>query len=525
MADTPFRVMNGRGQLKIEAQRIAARDGFVDADLARTAAFYEQNPELLPQVARDRVTKAARDGTFSRDLEGVLGSALQRGPEDPWLNLMYRNLIVAFVRSPVRIMETTLLGSPLAPFVPSFWRDVRPRGNFALGTFEAQNANAALVAGSVLLGAFTYLASTGFVTGSPPADPTYRKLWLQNHQPYSVRLGDTWVSHDGLGPMSNYLTTGADLAQMLQYAPEISWPQLIGSALVMQGDNLNMRQYFMNFSHLIDAISNPRAAGGGEKLFQYLRSQLTSYAPAAFREIRLFTDPARREAQRAPLSGAYPEGSWWQQIMSVWDAYKAATPGLSDAKDAEGNFLYPPDRDFFTGQPQFVTGIPFVTRTKPAPPPDPVWAEVERLHGAGLTQLPDAIGAGATQEQMPLVPQVDYARPSTFVRLTPPEKDRWAVLMTQGVRDPEGRTFHGAMQALIGSALYRQQADPMKASLLQQQATLFRKMGEEALRKEYPLLDSAIRRKRMEAIAQSVPPNQQSTVRGVFERVLQSIGR
>jgi hypothetical protein len=97
--------------------------------------------------------------------------------------------------------------------------------------------------------------------------------------------------------------------------------------------------------------------------------------------------------------------------------------------------------------------------------------------------------------------------------------------MTQGVRDPEGRTFHGAMQALIGSALYRQQADPMKASLLQQQATLFRKMGEEALRKEYPLLDSAIRRKRMEAIAQSVPPNQQSTVRGVFERVLQSIGR
>ena len=35
------------------------------------------------------------------------------------------------------------------------------------------------------------------LTGTGPQDPTLRKQWLQDHQPYSIKIGDEWVSYKG----------------------------------------------------------------------------------------------------------------------------------------------------------------------------------------------------------------------------------------------------------------------------------------------------------------------------------------
>jgi hypothetical protein len=42
-----------------------------------------------------------------------------------------------------------------------------------------------------------HLYQNGALTGGGPQDAGLRKVWLENHQPFSVRVGDQWYSYQG----------------------------------------------------------------------------------------------------------------------------------------------------------------------------------------------------------------------------------------------------------------------------------------------------------------------------------------
>lgn len=71
----------------------------------------------------------------------------------------------------------------------------------ARGGIEADMAISRIATGSVLLGWAGYLVANDVLTGAGP-EGALRKQWLENYQPYSIRIGDKWYSYQGLEPVS-----------------------------------------------------------------------------------------------------------------------------------------------------------------------------------------------------------------------------------------------------------------------------------------------------------------------------------
>ena len=83
------------------------------------------------------------------------------------------------------------------------------------------------------LGASAALA--GVVTGSPPKDTTKRKaLYRTGWRPYSVKIGNTWVSYTGIEPLHTWLGFAADSAHLMMSVVNPEDETSVGES-IMQG--------------------------------------------------------------------------------------------------------------------------------------------------------------------------------------------------------------------------------------------------------------------------------------------------
>jgi hypothetical protein len=60
-----------------------------------------------------------------------------------------------------------------------------------------------------------FLAYEGLVTGAGPKDRDRRAIWLKSNQPYSLRIGDDWVSYQKMAPVGQYFGLMADAFELL----------------------------------------------------------------------------------------------------------------------------------------------------------------------------------------------------------------------------------------------------------------------------------------------------------------------
>lgn len=73
------------------------------------------------------------------------------------------------------------------------------------GDIARDNAWARQIAGAAVTTMFGYWAVNDMITDGGPVDPAERRNWLIDHKPYSVRLGDHWVSYNRFGPLGPFL--------------------------------------------------------------------------------------------------------------------------------------------------------------------------------------------------------------------------------------------------------------------------------------------------------------------------------
>jgi hypothetical protein len=74
------------------------------------------------------------------------------------------------------------------------------------------------------------LAARGVITGAGPENPNERRQWLEDHQPYSVKIGGYWVPYRG-GSLGTLMGVSADIFEIYQHAPEDDLGKLLGSLL------------------------------------------------------------------------------------------------------------------------------------------------------------------------------------------------------------------------------------------------------------------------------------------------------
>ncbi|RYM14840.1 thermonuclease family protein [Sphingobium cupriresistens] len=309
-ADELFKGMARRMELNGLAVRKAAAEGLRGEEGKRRVADLVANPtdEML-----DQAFDYGRYLTFQRPLGKVGTAATMLSNSTPAMKL-----VLPFVRTPTNLLKFSLERSPAAPLLKEWRKDFRAGGakrDLALSRALVGSGVGALVA---------ELASQGLVTGNGPADEKARALLrADGWQPYSIKVGDRYVSYQRLDPFASTLGVAAGMVELQDHMTDKQKDDvaLLVTASVMQ--SLSSKTWLSGLGDLVDAVNDPGRYANG-----WLKRTAGSLAvPASVAQVARTMDPTLREAdtimdavrRRVPgLSKSLPEQRdvWGQPITS-----------------------------------------------------------------------------------------------------------------------------------------------------------------------------------------------------------------
>lgn len=227
--------------------------------------------------------------------------------------------VVPFVRTPDALIRTSIrrgLGGPL-----SYLERENIKG-WKAGGAERDKVKARLIMGSVLSFYVAAQAYNGNITGEGPTDYKKRAEWEGTHQPNSIKIGDEWVSIQGLEPISTNLTGIATLVERRK-AGEISQDDYLKSSLSLaqgMGAILTQNSYTESLTTLPDVFSSSpdQAMTALTGFMSNIAASATT--PAIVRKYnQTYVDQAERDTTGSGSIGDRIEGR-----------VKAGVPGLSD---------------------------------------------------------------------------------------------------------------------------------------------------------------------------------------------------
>jgi hypothetical protein len=294
-ADELFKGMSRRAEINALAYRQAHREGLTGDALKARIADLSANPTDAIEL---RALDFARYMTFQNPLTGIGGSVSRMVREYPLMRP-----VITFVRTPANLLKFSAERSPLAPLLKE-WRD-----DMKAGGARRDLAIARSTLGTGFATMFYEMALNGQITGSAPTDPAKNRYQrADGWQPYSVRIGDEWVSYSRLDPFALQLGVAADLALKSQGMSEKQLENysmmLVGSIMKQLAD----KTWLSGVSDFTEATSDVERYGGA-----YLRRLGASLmVPNALAQAARTIDPVQRERE------------------TFSDELKARIPGLSD---------------------------------------------------------------------------------------------------------------------------------------------------------------------------------------------------
>ena len=295
-ADELYKAMARRMELNGLAVRKAAAEGLRGEAGKRRAAELVANPtdEMLEQAF-----DYGRYLTFQRPLGKVGKAATMLSNSSPVMKM-----VLPFVRTPTNLLKFSLERSPAAPLLSEWRRD------FRAGGAKRDLAMARALVGSGVGALVMELASQGLVTGNGPADEKARALLLADGwQPYSIKIGDQYMSYQRLDPFASTLGVAAGMVELQDHMTEKQREDvaLLVTASVMQ--NLSSKTWLSGLGDLVDAVNDPsRYAKGWMK-----RTAGSLAIPAGVAQVARTVDPTLREAD------------------TVLDAVRRRVPGMSQS--------------------------------------------------------------------------------------------------------------------------------------------------------------------------------------------------
>jgi hypothetical protein len=138
---------------------------------------------------------------------------------------------------------------------------------------------------------FVGLASSGILTGAGPKDKDRRAIMKQaGWQPYSVKIGDKYVSYQKLDPLATVTGIWADIVDFARYAERDGQPEVekvMMGVIVSLAHNLQSKSYLQGLTQIAGVISDPEI--NASKMTGRLAAALT--VPSLVASMRELTDP------------------------------------------------------------------------------------------------------------------------------------------------------------------------------------------------------------------------------------------
>lgn len=265
-----------------------------------------KNPLALEQAGVMTFNNPLDPNTFMGGMANVIG------------NTRYGKLFVPFMTSATNIFQYAWQHAPGLNMLNKKWRDT------LLGKEGPEEAakiwTRTAMASSMWFYAYSLFAQDK-ITGNGPSDPTLRKAWLANHQPYSVKKGDTWVSYRRMEPFASWLGHAADLSEATHEADSDGDAHSLTTAFVSATIQQTYNKTFMtNVAELLSAIESQD--DDSDSWARYGRSLGSGFMPQAVAAIN--DDPYLRESR------------------TLLDTWRAKTPGLSESLPPKFNLVGEP---------------------------------------------------------------------------------------------------------------------------------------------------------------------------------------
>ena len=303
--DDAVRTLLARMELKKDAMRNSFEKGQgfkVDAD--RYAKLVDLKIDGRGNILDQQLLDTAKDVTFQTELT-AFGRDLQ-GMAD---RNMFLKLMFPFIRTPLNIMKTTFT------FVPGANRFVKDYRVAMKGNDEALKAlyRGREAAGVMTIGSAMALASSGNLTGRGPVDREKREIWLQNHQPNSVRTPFGWVSYETLEPINTIFSMAADLTQLANAGNDTLYEKTWAQAAYTISSSLVDKSYFkglIDMSGLFDLDDSRWGYLAGKKATETLNTVLFPYSGARAQLSKLLA-PGKQEFDgffEETMASAFPGG-------------------------------------------------------------------------------------------------------------------------------------------------------------------------------------------------------------------------
>jgi hypothetical protein len=282
-----FNFLGYRASIEAQAYRAAAKEGLSPLN----DAFWQRREGMAARPTEEMMNAAIEDGyrlTYISEL-GDTGRKLSAFVNSTKAG----QLIMPFTHIPLNILKRAVEGTPAA------WLDKETREAMAgkHGAAKQDMAIARMVTGAAVGGWAVNQVLNERMTGFGPTDPKERAEWMAaGHQPYSIRIGDEWLSFNRFGSLGTMLGLYANLAEVIPHMKPDSeeLTKAIGMTVHSTGRLMEDEVGMQGLSNLMQAIDQPDRSGS-----RYVANFTGSLLPysSLLRQVASSMDPSMREAK------------------------------------------------------------------------------------------------------------------------------------------------------------------------------------------------------------------------------------
>ena len=304
--------------------RTAGKEG---EELSEFIADMVHNPsEEIEAAARSH----ARDITLTGEMTGR-GKAWQnalRGDVMRWAVPFFRiaanSLAWVGNRNVLTGYGGAYLGLPLAQ---------KNADDIAAGGARKARAHSRIWLGTSVATTLGVLHELELCTGGISNNKQVRETWdLEGIKPYSCRVGDTWVSYEGLEPLSTLIGFTLNSMEVINRENKIGKSEMeIAAEVVSQlGYALSNKSFMKSLGAILSAVSDPSTYGA-----KWLKTYLRAMVPSTVKDLENLVDPTQRvkidlmDAVRERVPGL---SSQLAKEYDVFGNVKVSSRFLSEAK-------------------------------------------------------------------------------------------------------------------------------------------------------------------------------------------------
>lgn len=319
-ADQPYRLAARTQALTEQAKAAALNKGLKGEAQSNFIKEFMANP---PREALEHSIQIGDRSVFgNQTILGNMASGIKR-PVNVRGKQVYSGaageFVVPFTQVPSSIATRIVERSPLgfASAAKDIVNAAKGKG-FDQYMFTEKLANASVGTGASLV-VGKELAKNNMITLGYPTDKKEQELWKEEgKQPYSVKVGNKWLSLNYVQPFGSMLAWGAAYQTSRQSGSSVE--QAAAQAAAEAGKAVTSQSFLQGLSGGLNAIQDPAQSAA-----KYIKSAAQSIVPGIVRTAAIATDPYQR------------------QTNGVGQAIEAGIPGLRKnlpiAQDSFGNNL------------------------------------------------------------------------------------------------------------------------------------------------------------------------------------------